>query len=192
MSGTTRPVGRGLLAALLLAALAAASLGGRSARSSGDGGPRLVFSHAKHLNGVGLACDTCHPAERRQRVPGEEVCAGCHDATRGGAEPFCPSCHVGTDDATTLKKGESLRRGEGMDPTLWACASRRFEHDFHAELAPCYTCHPRANTSESALDVLYPGRRFQCVLCHEDDPCEGIRPPKPAATPPFEETNDHD
>jgi hypothetical protein len=168
---------------LLLCALLPLTASDLQARRSGpapaegptDAGPRLVFNHEKHVVALEISCVDCHLQSTGHRVPAEEVCAGCHDATRLGPEPDCDICHQGAD-LQTLARGDSLRRGDGMRPELWSCIVERYDHTLHAGEAHCTTCHPKATSSTRSEDRLYPSRRFRCSICHDDEPCAAQRP----------------
>ena len=170
-----------MLCALLLlpaAGLEAERRGAVRKSKAHEGGPRLVFSHEKHVSALEISCVDCHLQSTGHRVPAEEVCAGCHDQTRGGPDPACTMCHVGAD-LETLGPGDSLRRGEGMSAAMWACAQERYDHALHAGETHCGTCHPRATSSRRSEDSLYPRRRQLCAVCHASEPCASLSGAEP-------------
>lgn len=153
------------------AVLAHVVIGGQGADATQSARPALIFSHEIHVLGIDLDCVSCHRPETDHGVPRKEDCAGCHDATESKVESDCRVCHL-AENVSELRPLESSNRGAGFDAELWRCLEAKYEHALHAKGSGCLDCHPGAQASTSAEDILYPrAESFRCGLCHAEDPC---------------------
>lgn len=133
---------------------------------------RLKFDHATQsrfpLEGAHakLACESCHPSERRaanglavvRYKPLPITCAGCHaDEHQGqfGVRADCAGCHRPTAfKETTFSHG---------DPRFTSFAL----NGKHAG-AKCDGCHPRVALESGVRAVWYRGVPTACAGCHVD------------------------
>jgi c(7)-type cytochrome triheme protein len=133
----------------------------------------LSFSHAQHL-ALDIGCGYCHEDAARSRravdvnLPGEAVCATCHEIDRaqpekavpaGEPDARCDACHPGWN-------------GAGSPPRLIIPAPNlKFNHQAHAQRGmKCIDCHG---------DLLKQGvglatraqlpRMSSCLACHDGE-----------------------
>ncbi|MEZ4401872.1 MAG: cytochrome c3 family protein [Kofleriaceae bacterium] len=159
-----------VLALAVVPALAVA--GGERGPSAVVFGPQrlpLVFSHAQHVGGLGLACAACHPTAATSRsvvdllTPTEAACRSCHAIARPPAVTPAP---------TATATGACAACHPGFAPTAAVArvvippASLKFSHAAHAS-AGCLTCHAGAATAALATAAHLP-TMAQCLACHDD------------------------
>jgi hypothetical protein len=131
----------------------------------------ISFSHVLHL-GRGTTCATCHAAATTSLragddlMPGEAVCATCHDIDRSAPERTpradrapgrCGLCHVG------FRPNETLARVIVPTPRL------DFSHAIHAERGvACSRCHGDLAASGVGLATRQDLPTMStCLGCHD-------------------------
>ena len=123
----------------------------------------LAFDHARHLDGLGLDCASCHTlagvsrSPRDNLLPLEETCVPCHGEStrirgRGSdeAEPRCLHCHPGAEDQVVSTR---------IPP-----ARLYFSHEAHEE-EECVRCHSRVPVRALATADDLPEMEL-CLGCH--------------------------
>ncbi len=133
---------------------------------------KVVFNHAKHLNGENIPCATCHH-EMIVEKENVESCGTCHGVEFN--ETFR------TTHAEAIKSVDSCATCHHMEFEEKA----KWDHDAHVNDygADCYTCHHEdtdiepepqncANCHQSEGDEVMPSVRdavhLKCQSCHED------------------------
>jgi hypothetical protein len=118
---------------------------------------RILFSHQKHVEELGLECSTCHAgADSSLRgtdnlLPSMETCFQCHDGE--SAPNTCTLCHSNPDEA-------------GVAPRILTY-SPKFPHAVHLKSGEdCLVCH--VGVEKDSLGVArYLPKMTQCQRCHE-------------------------
>jgi len=127
--------------------------------------PTINFNHSKHINEVGLDCDTCHtpgpsniPGMIKPQFPDMGVCGMCHEEVEGDMDsPGCFMCH-------TDKEYKIVRSGDYQRIRL---DRFQFQHVAHGERGvTCTDCHININQSTSSRDNNYPEHKAACAVCH--------------------------
>jgi hypothetical protein len=135
----------------------------------------LSFSHAQHL-ALKIGCGYCHEDAARSRraadqnVPGEAVCATCHEIDRarpdkavapGEPDARCDACHPGWD-------------GRGEPPRLvLPPPNLKFNHEAHvARGMRCQDCHGDLRDVGLATRAQLP-RMPSCLGCHDGERASG-------------------
>lgn len=111
-----------------------------------------VFSHKKHIIGVGLDCDACHP-DIFQKKRGAARAAGDFNMKSLEKGKYCGACHNG-DEAfgVTDKKDCITCHGSNMQPPakiVWKKPNKAaFDHKAHVEDIglECADCHDKIFT----------------------------------------------
>lgn len=127
----------------------------------------VPFSHAHHVDGLGLDCRYCH--------------AGAETSARAGlpATRVCMTCHsqLWTNAAMLAPVRESLAQNR---PLAWQRVVRLpdyvyFDHEIHLDRGvPCVACHGRVDQ----MPLMKPAEDFTmewCLDCHRD-PAPALRP----------------
>lgn len=127
----------------------------------------LPFSHAHHVNGLGIDCRYCHTSVEESSfagIPPTRTCMNCHS-----------QIWVGSDTLRPVR--ESYERGESL---VWARVNRvadfvYFDHSIHvAKGVGCATCHGRVDE----MQVVYQKGTLLmewCLACHRH-PEQYVRP----------------
>ncbi|MDF3069086.1 MAG: Cytochrome c family protein [Polyangiaceae bacterium] len=133
----------------------------------------LRFNHAKHVQGLGVSCTTCHSGAKTSQksadslLPPATRCDGCHGTnhrntsavTTDEPRPLgqCSFCHNGYDP----KRPQVVARVHVPKPNL------KFSHAKHVMGArmPCASCHGKVESLTLATRDQLP-RMKQCVTCH--------------------------
>ena len=117
---------------------------------------RIIFSHQKHVEEMGMDCETCHArADSSLKgtdnlLPSMETCFQCHDGE--SAPNQCTLCHTHPDEA-------------GVVPRITQY-SPKFPHATHVQAKEkCLTCHAGVEKDSTAL-VRHLPKMNQCQTCH--------------------------
>lgn len=150
-----------LFLAGLLLLIVAATFVTQSSESDApqDRGALIKFSHAYHLNEVGMACQDCHDAAGTSRFSSDNLlskkanCQACHEEQ---LETNCTFCHT-SDDPSTYVAFQSPRR------------ELIFNHDVHVngQSMECQTCHQGLESMTIATAKSLPAMAT-CNTCHND------------------------
>ena len=125
----------------------------------------IIFSHAKHVTELEVACNVCHASTDTSRaasdrnLPSMDVCASCHDQVSDDTK--CGMCHRNADEPSAAPNPER--------PIL-------FNHKVHvAQNLACTNCHAGIPKSTGGSDTDMP-RMSLCLTCHNgaraDNRCE--------------------
>jgi len=144
--------------------------------------PHQVFSHKKHIIGVGLDCDSCHPAIFKKKR-GTAKAAGDFNMKSLEKGKYCGVCHNG-DEAfgVTDKKNCVTCHGSNMQPPekiVWKKPNKaKFDHQAHVEDVglECADCHDKIFTMKigaAAANGDFTMAAFKkgkyCGACHNGD-----------------------
>ncbi len=137
----------GILLPFVLAALVSGMAGQKD---------RIIFSHQKHVEDMGVDCVTCHTkADSSLKgtdnlFPTMETCFQCHDGE--SAPNACTLCHTNPDEA-------------GVVPRI-ATYSPKFPHAVHLKSGvACLICHAGIEKDSTAVARHLP-KMAQCQSCH--------------------------
>jgi len=156
------PARRILIAVIVLVTGALGYAAGRSLfRPSREVGQPIAFNHQKHVEEVGVECDTCHEFYRTGKhagLPGLSVCMGCHEEAQ-------------TESPEEQKIRDLAEAGdEDVFRKLFRMPDNVFySHRRHAGIGeiPCETCH--GNIAAMTVPPQYPQVRITmdfCIDCH--------------------------
>ena len=141
-----------------------------------------LFSHKKHVIGVGLECDACHP-EIFQKKRGAAKAAGDYNMKSLEKGKYCGACHNG-DEAfgVTDKKDCITCHGSNMQPPekiVWKKPNKAvFDHQAHVQDIglECGDCHDKIFTMKigaAEADGDFTMASFKkgkyCGACHNGD-----------------------
>jgi hypothetical protein len=128
----------------------------------------VAFSHATHVEQLGIDCRYCHDDVEKSwysNVPAASTCMNCHNQV------------LSTDPRLALVR-ESAQTGK---PIPWVQIHRTpdyvyFNHSVHVNRGiSCVECHGPVNQ----MDEVYHAQPFSmsfCLNCHRD-PASALRPP---------------
>jgi hypothetical protein len=141
------------------------------------------YSHAQHLNDVGLDCDYCHSSvweavdDSQKHTPPMKTCLQCHYHKKQYNDDDCMNCHI-------IPEVEVPR----------VHADLHFSHKQHLAIPgmedACETCHTTNRSSTRMADRNIPGmqiclnchyheKQYQnlvCLNCHTDMGSAGLKP----------------
>jgi c(7)-type cytochrome triheme protein len=161
--------------------LATAALALRPAAHTGwpaiDDSKQLKFSHKLHIDGAGVACETCHPAATTSKSVNDnlrsvhENCTSCHEEQVNNQ---CDFCHKDPENIQAAAphirelvfSHEKHLKAKGVQCTT--CHAGLAEADYAGPenmptMAACATCHNDKKASNA------------CTLCHTQ--VTGLIPP---------------
>lgn len=125
----------------------------------------IIFSHAKHVTELEIACVVCHSSADTsasaadRNLPSMEICATCHEQVPDDAK--CGMCHRNANEPSAA-----------LNPDRPIA----FNHKAHvAQNVPCTVCHAGIPKSHAPGDDDMP-RMSLCMTCHNgnraDSGCE--------------------
>jgi hypothetical protein len=132
----------------------------------------VPFSHAVHVDQMGLDCRYCHSAVEKSwysNVPAAQTCANCHGQKAGNV--------LGNDPRLALVR-ESAESGQ---PIAWVQIHKTpdfvyFNHSVHVNRGvSCVECHGQINTMDEVYHAKPLSMTF-CLDCHRN-PAAKVRPP---------------
>jgi hypothetical protein len=128
----------------------------------------VAFSHATHVDQMGLDCRYCHNAVEKawfSNIPTSSTCMNCHN-------------QVLKDDPRLALVRESAQ--PGGQPIPWVQIHRvpdyvYFNHSVHVNRGvSCVSCHGQINQMDEVYEVQPLSMTF-CLECHRD-PAANLRP----------------
>jgi formate-dependent nitrite reductase cytochrome c552 subunit len=128
----------------------------------------VPFSHATHVDQMGIDCRYCHSAVEKSwysNIPAASLCMNCHN-------------QVLKDDPRLALVRESAQSGK---PIPWVQVHKTpefvyFNHAVHVNRGvSCYECHGEINKMEEVHHAKPLSMAF-CLDCHRD-PAAKLRPP---------------
>jgi hypothetical protein len=128
----------------------------------------VPFSHATHVEQMGLDCRYCHSAVEKSwysNIPAAGLCMNCHS-------------QVLKDDPRLAPVRESAQSGK---PIPWVQVHKTpefvyFNHAVHVNRGvSCYECHGEINKMDEVYHAKPLSMSF-CLDCHRD-PAAKLRPP---------------
>lgn len=116
----------------------------------------LIFSHMKHVDEMGIDCQTCHTAVDTSMhgtdnlLPSMETCFKCHDGET--APNKCTICHTHPDEAQVIPPSTTY--------------SPKFPHKTHLDQGvKCLVCHKGITKAVNTVAVHLP-KMNRCQSCH--------------------------
>ncbi|MBF0244694.1 MAG: cytochrome c3 family protein [Planctomycetes bacterium] len=110
---------------------------------------RPVFTHKKHIQDNGVACDECHKLDKKEdrlSVPDAQACASCHEG----------------DEASNFESKGGKSCIPGMEP---AKSDVHFSHATHVDGGvDCQNCHTSAADSAATVPAVV---MADCMKCHD-------------------------
>ena len=129
----------------------------------------VPFSHAKHVQEVGLDCRYCHShvdKSAHSNVPTSQTCMNCHSILKTNSPLLAPV-------------RESYAQGTPV-PWVWIHQTpdyAYFNHAAHVNKGiSCVECHGKVNEMDTVTHMQPLSMAF-CLECHRD-PASRIRDPK--------------
>jgi formate-dependent nitrite reductase cytochrome c552 subunit len=129
----------------------------------------VPFSHAKHVNEVGLDCRYCHSnvdKSYHSNVPTAQTCMNCHNQIKTTSPLLAPI-------------RESFETGKAV-PWVWIHQTpdyAYFNHAVHVNRGvSCVECHGKVNDMDTVTHSTPLSMGF-CIECHRD-PAARLRDPK--------------
>jgi len=129
----------------------------------------VPFSHAKHVNEVGLDCRYCHSnvdKSYHSNVPTSQTCMNCHNQIKTTSPLLAPV-------------RESYETGKAV-PWVWIHQTpdyAYFNHSIHVNRGvSCVECHGKVNEMDTVTHMQPLSMGF-CIECHRD-PASRLRDPK--------------
>lgn len=129
----------------------------------------VPFSHAKHVQEVGLDCRYCHSEvdkSAHSNVPTSQTCMNCHTAIKPQSPLLAPV-------------RDSFATGKPV-PWVWIHQTpdyAYFNHSAHVNHGvSCVECHGKVNEMDTVTHMQSLSMGF-CLECHRD-PVSRIRDPK--------------
>ena len=129
----------------------------------------VPFSHAKHVQEVGLDCRFCHSEVIRSghsNVPSAQTCMNCHSQVKTNSPLLAPI-------------RESFATGAPV-PWIWIHRTPDhtfFNHSIHVNRGiSCVECHGKVNEMDTVTHMKPLSMDF-CITCHRD-PVSRLRDPK--------------
>src|ERR1044071_455928 len=129
----------------------------------------VPFSHAKHVQEVGLDCRYCHSdvdKSYHSNVPSSQTCMNCHNQIKTSSPLLAPV-------------RESYEKGTPV-PWVWIHQTpdyAYFNHSIHVNRGvSCVECHGKVNEMDTVTHMQPLSMSF-CLECHRD-PVSRIRDPK--------------
>jgi len=129
----------------------------------------VPFSHAKHVQEVGLDCRYCHShvdKAAHSNVPTSQTCMNCHSILKTNSPLLAPV-------------RESYAQGTPV-PWVWIHQTpdyAYFNHAAHVNKGiSCVECHGKVNEMDTVTHMQPLSMAF-CLECHRD-PASRIRDPK--------------
>lgn len=135
----------------------------------------VPFSHAQHVQEVGLDCRYCHSnvdKSYHSNIPSAQTCLNCHKTIKANSPLLAP-----IREAYDVEKGVDTGK-----PVPWVWIHKTpdfafFNHSIHVNRGvSCVECHGKVNemdvvTHSTALSMGF------CIECHRD-PAAKLRDPK--------------
>ena len=129
----------------------------------------VPFSHAKHVQEVGLDCRYCHSSvdmSGHSNVPTSQTCMNCHSVIKATSPLLAPV-------------RESAEKGTAV-PWVWIHTTpdyAYFNHSIHLNRGiSCVECHGKINEMDTVTHMQPLSMAF-CIECHRD-PGGRMRDPK--------------
>lgn len=129
----------------------------------------VPFSHAKHVQEVGLDCRYCHSGVDKSghsNVPSAQTCMNCHSIIKNNSPLLAPV-------------RESFATGRPV-PWIWIHQTpdyAYFNHAVHVNRGiSCVECHGKVNEMDTVTHM-QPFSMAFCLECHRD-PAARLRAPK--------------
>lgn len=129
----------------------------------------VPFSHAKHVNEVGLDCRYCHTSVDKSyhsNVPTAQTCMNCHSVVK-------------KDSPQLAVVRESYEKGTPV-PWVWIHHTPDFAFFNHAAHVnrgvSCVECHGKVNEMDTVTHMQPLSMAF-CIDCHQN-PAPRLRDPK--------------
>ena len=129
----------------------------------------VPFSHAKHVQEVGLDCRYCHSnvdKSYHSNVPTSQTCMNCHNQIKTTSPLLAPV-------------RESFETGKAV-PWVWIHQTpdyAYFNHSIHVNRGvSCVECHGKVNEMDTVTHMQPLSMGF-CLDCHRD-PASHLRDPK--------------
>jgi formate-dependent nitrite reductase cytochrome c552 subunit len=129
----------------------------------------VPFSHAKHVQEVGLDCRYCHSnvdKSYHSNVPSSQTCMNCHNQIKPTSPLLAPV-------------RESYETGKPV-PWVWIHQTpdyAYFNHSIHVNRGvSCVECHGKVNEMDTVTHSTPLSMGF-CIECHRD-PAARLRDPK--------------
>ncbi|MFZ9746022.1 MAG: cytochrome c3 family protein [Opitutaceae bacterium] len=129
----------------------------------------VPFSHAKHVQEVGLDCRYCHShvdKSAHSNVPSSQTCMNCHSILKTNSPLLAPV-------------RESYAQGTPV-PWVWIHQTpdyAYFNHSAHVNKGiSCVECHGKVNEMDTVTHMQPLSMAF-CLECHRD-PASRLRDPK--------------
>lgn len=129
----------------------------------------VPFSHAKHVQEIGLDCRYCHSNVDRSghsNVPVAQTCMNCHSQVKANSPLLAPI-------------RESFKNGTPV-PWVWIHTTPDhvfFNHAIHVNRGiSCVECHGKVNEMDTVTHTQSLSMAF-CLECHRD-PVSRLRDPK--------------
>jgi len=129
----------------------------------------VPFSHAKHVQELGLDCRYCHSNVDRSahsNVPAAQTCMNCHSQVKANSPLLAPI-------------RESFKNGTPV-PWVWIHTTPDhafFNHAIHVNRGiSCVECHGKVNEMDTVTHTQSLSMAF-CIECHRD-PVSRLRDPK--------------
>lgn len=129
----------------------------------------VPFSHAQHVQELGLDCRYCHSdvdKSYHSNVPSSQTCMNCHN-------------QIKTNSAALAPIRESYEKGTPV-PWVWIHTTpdfAYFNHSIHVNRGiSCVECHGKVNEMDTVTHTQPLSMGF-CLECHRD-PAAKLRDPK--------------
>ena len=129
----------------------------------------VPFSHAKHVQEVGLDCRYCHSnvdKSYHSNVPTSQTCMNCHNQIKATSPLLAPV-------------RDSYEKGTAV-PWVWIHQTpdyAYFNHSIHVNRGvSCVECHGKVNEMDTVTHMQSLSMGF-CLECHRD-PAARLRDPK--------------
>jgi hypothetical protein len=129
----------------------------------------VPFSHAQHVQEVGLDCRYCHTnvdKSGHSNVPTAQTCMNCHSVVKANSPLLAPV-------------RESYEKGTPV-PWVWIHTTpdyAYFNHSIHVNRGiSCVECHGKVNEMDTVTHMQPLSMGF-CLDCH-NDPAPRLRDPK--------------
>ncbi|MEY2879556.1 MAG: hypothetical protein RLZZ15_1936 [Verrucomicrobiota bacterium] len=135
----------------------------------------VPFSHAKHVQEIGLDCRYCHSnvdKSGHSNVPTAQTCLNCHTQIKPNSALLAP-VRAAYDVATGKDTGKPV-------PWVWIHQTPDyafFNHSVHVNRGvSCVECHGKVNEMDTVTHMQPLSMGF-CLDCHRD-PAGRVRNPK--------------
>jgi hypothetical protein len=135
----------------------------------------VPFSHAQHVQEVGLDCRYCHSNVEQSyhsNIPTAQTCLNCHTQIKPNSPLLQP-----VRDAYDVQKG--VDTGKPV-PWVWIHTTpdfAYFNHSIHVNRGiSCVECHGKVNEMDTVTHMQSLSMGF-CIECHQN-PAAKLRDPK--------------